>query len=269
MNDDATETETSSAYARLIEATLFAEAFNELLRPEETASFFLNIAHHFFSYRAGVVYPTGISRVPLAGRALDPQIEREITKRLTEEWMEKFSRELRPAEVGNPLEDGSTFLAVPLVFGADLLAYAVLVFAPGSSNLRDRDIVRVLGRAAGSALGRIYQSRQIEEERDYARAIFFSIVSAIINIDSHGIIFEANGSAQKILGSTIVGQHYRDLFGFTSIDPIRECLEKGIARQHVDVPAKTGIIWGLTASPLIIGERMAGAIVGFRNLSAD
>lgn len=248
---------------------LFAEAFNELLQPEETASFFLNIVHHFFSYESGVVYPTGIGRPPLATRAVDHQTERQIARLLTQEWLENFRRDLRPTEIVTQGE--KSHIAVPLVFGSDMPAYAILVCSAGMWKGPEKDIIRVLGRAAGAALGRIYQARRIEEERDYAKAIFFSIVSAIINVDAHGVIYESNAAAQDLLSGdgTILGKHYRDLFGFTSTDPIRECLEKGIARQHIDAPGRDGILWGLTASPLKIGARASGAIVGFRDLSRE
>lgn len=266
-----TDAEGFAAYDRLLEATLFAEAFNELLQPEETASFFLNIVHHFFPYRAGVVYPLGMARMPLAERSLNFEVEKEISRHLTEEWLQQFRHELRPIEIPKAKGDfdETTYVAVPLVFGGDLLAYAILVCQTATWSGEEKDIVRVLGRAAGAALGRIYQARRIEEERDYAKAIFSSVVSAFINVDLNGKIYEANAAARGLLGENIVGHYYKDLFKFSGIDPIGACLQNRLPQQHVDARSNAGTIWGITVSPLIIAERMSGVIAGFRDITKN
>jgi len=211
--------------------------------------------------------------MPLAERSLGHEVEREISRQLTEEWLQKFKHELRPIDIPKAKgdDDKITYVAVPLVFGIDLLAYAILVCEISSWSKEKKDIVRVLGRAAGAALGRINQARRIEEERDYAKAIFSSVVSAFINVDMNGKICEANAAARTLLGESVIGHFYKDLFKFSDVDPIGACLHNRIPQQHVDARSESAKTWGITVSPLIVGEseRMSGVIAGFRDITKD
>ncbi|MEK8023417.1 MAG: PAS domain-containing protein [Candidatus Hydrogenedentota bacterium] len=257
------------AYARLNEATIFAEAFNQLIAPEDTGAFFLNVAHHFLNFRTALVLSLGSPAVTLARRGIDSAEEQAMAGSMTAEHIEEMRHKVRlkvlPAPAG---VENSIRIAVPFVYGGDLVAFAVLQYDRPTLGDDDSDILRVLGRAAGSALGRIIQAQKIEAERDYAEAIFHSMVSPIINVDTRGVIVKANEAALQTLGADIIGRPYGESFGFMSFDPVGECLRSGIAQHRVDAASRNGVLWGLTVSPLTVARKTIGVIAGFRDLSS-
>lgn len=266
---DAPSTHGDDAYARLNEATIFADAFNQLLTPEDSGGFFLNVAHHFINYTSGVVIPIDNPSVSLARRGVGFSDERTLSDAMTAEKIDEMRRKLRIMVLPGPSGGKSVRVAVPFVFGGDLLACAVLLYDCPPLKEDDADILRVLGRAVGSALGRIYQAQKIEAERDYAEAIFHSIVSPIINVDTRGVIVNANEAARLALGENVIGRSYAPCFNFASYDPISDCLRTGLAQQHVDAPSRDGVMWGLTVSPLMVSRKLAGAIAGFRDITSN
>lgn len=273
-----TKSKIPEAYARIIEAFRHTESFDDMIRPEDVAELFLNLTHHFIDCGAAAVWTSEnhalTAQAPLAARGMTPEMEADVLRHITPEWIDYFRREFRPVMVPHASPSSSdtssqrSFFTVPLYFGRQLLGYGVLVLDDGVGLVEWQiRVVEILSRAAGVALGRLHQAGQIESERDYARGLFASIVSQLMVVDEKGLIVEINPAAEETLGNDVRGQNYRDVFGFVRHDPIRDCLKTGAPQHRVEAFGQSGRLWGVTASPFSFTAARKGAIIGFRDLT--
>ncbi len=221
------------------------KAFSEVLSLQELLDTILDKSMHIFEVRFGNVYVVG--QDGLLGLHNSRGLSSDNLRQLFSRPLHAEDAELAPctregqtlviegpqhvAWIAHrlPTDELTTYCAVPLLYGKDMLGLLELGMAGRAPSGESITLLTTLGREAGIALHNVKLYSEIIDERNRTDAVLRSIGDGVYTMDESMRITSFNEAARHITGrseSEVVGKRCWDVFRGTTKDGELICCEE-------------------------------------------